>query len=209
MICTASRAADSFKEGFVTHIADTGQFDVNGIHVLLGPKTTITLKSWEGTAIGARRVSTKEKKLPTLFLGEHVEVFGDGTNASTEILAKRIVISTSTVSRVSGIGMIDLVPPSSLSNEGRLLRADGYIMLLPAAVGATFASPLKSLDDVGTNQWIRYHGTQRPDGIVVLDNADFSPNTINHREDRLRVKTDYDPSVIDKGDAQSGASKLF
>ncbi len=208
LFCPAARADDSFKEGFVTRIADTGGFDVNGVHVLLGPKTTITLKSWEGTATGARSVSTKETKVPALFLGERVEVYGDVLNGSTEIRAKRILFSMP-VNRVSGIGIIDLVPPSSLSNEGRLFRADGYIMLLPAKVGATFASPLKSLDDVRTNQWIRYHGTQRPDGIVVLDKADFSPNTINHREDRLRMKTDYDPSVIDKGDAQSGASKLF
>ncbi len=204
----AARADDSFKTGFVTRIADTGEFDVNGMHVLIGPKTAITLKSWEGTAVGARSVSTKETKVPALFLGERVEVYGDVLNGSSEIRAKRILFSMP-VNRVSGVGIVDFVPDSSASSEGRLFRADGYVMLIPAAIGATFAPPLKSLDDLHTNQWIRYHGTQRPDGIVVLDKAEFSPNTINHREDDLRAKTDYDPAVIDKGDAQSGVSKVF
>jgi hypothetical protein len=209
LLCPDARADSSFTEGFVTRIAPSGDFDVNGMHVLVNAKTSITVKSWAETSKGGRSVSTEQATLPALFLGESVEIVGDVIHKSTEIRAKRIVLSSATVARVSGVGLIDLMPANSAPAEGKLIRADGYIMLVPAAADVTFAPPLKSFDDIHTNQWVRYLGVQRPDGVVVLDQADFSPNTINHREDKLRVRGEYDPSVIDEGDAQSGASKFF
>ena len=209
LVATPVHAEDSFTTGFVTRIASSGDFDVNGMHVLMDAKTSITVNSWEDTSAGARTVSTQKTTLPSLFLGQAIEIAGGVAHKSSEIRAKRIVLSSAPVTRVSGIGIIDLVPTLSASTEGKLFRADGYIMLIPTSVGATFAAPLKSLDDIRTNQWVRYHGIQRPDGVVVLDQVDLSPNTINHREDNLRAKTDYDPAVIDKGDAQSGTSKFF
>jgi hypothetical protein len=208
LVCPALHA-ETFTEGFVTHIAPSGEFDVNGIHVVLSPKTSITVKQWDDSSDIHRLVSNSASTLPPLFLGQTVQVVGEVTQKATEIRAKRITISPALASSVAGVGIIDLIPASSSSAEGRLLRADGYYMLIPTTLGATFAAPLKSSDDIHTNQWLRYHGVQRPDGIVVLDQADFSPNTINHREDRLRVKTDYAPEEIDKGDAQSGTSKFF
>jgi len=209
LLCPDARADSSFTEGFVTRIAPSGDFDVNGMHVVVNAKTSITVKSWAETSKGGRSVSTEQATLPSLFLGQSVEIVGDVIHKSTEIRAKRIVLSSATVARVGGVGLIDLMPANSAPAEGKLIRADGYIMLVPAAAGVTFAPPLKSFDDIHANQWIRYLGMQRPDGVVVLDQADFSPNTINHHEDSIRAKNDYDPAEIDKGDAQSGASKFF
>jgi hypothetical protein len=202
-------AQKTVTQGYVTAVSSPAAFDFNGMHVLLSPKTLLTVRHDDATP----HYSTSLAALPPLYLGEPLEITGDITERNTEIKASEIVFLPPPSPVVSGTGIIDLIPPVSDQPSdlpgGKLIRADGYLLFIPASTKVVLTQPIASVADIRTNQWITYRGRQRADGIVVLDQASVSPNTVNHREDKLRTRGDYDPSVIDEGDAQSGASKFF
>ena len=195
-----ARGEQSTTSGYVTAIPSATEFHLNGVPVQVAPSTVFTTRQSNSTL----RLSGP----PALYLGELVEVVGDSKHKSGLIAATRINILPRNSAHAEGVGIIDMLPASP-DPAGILVRADGYLLLLPASLKPTLTAPLNALSDIQTNQWIRYSGTQRADGIVVLDRVDISANTVNHREDHLRATHDYDPSVIDQGDAQSGASKFF
>ena len=208
LVSSALPAQKLVTNGFVTTVSPSA-FEFNGMQVVLSPQTTFTINHTEVTPHYSTRVST----LPPLYIGEALEVTGQVVENSSRIDASEIVILPPPSSQVSGTGIIDLIPAATDAPRGglggKLIRADGYLLLIPASATLSFTAPITSIADIRTNQWITYRGKQRSDGTVLVDQASVSTNTINHREDKLRAHRDYDPSVIDAGDAQSGASKFF
>lgn len=195
--------------GYVTAVSGSA-FEFNGMQVNLSPGATFTINHSDASP----RYTTSVPAFPPLFLGEPLEITGLVVENSSRIEASEIVLLLPSAPQVSGTGIIDLIPAPTESQidvpaGGKLIRADGYLLLIPANAALVFAAPIASIADIRTNQWIIYQGKQRPDGIVLVDHASLSPNSINRREDKLRTRREYDPSVIDAGDAQGGASKFF
>jgi len=191
-------------EGYVTRVTSLSDFDVNGLHVIPGKKTTYHA---ENNDPHWAHVVTDPP-----YFGQAVSVSGDIKKKTHEILAKDVLFHTLDTTPRSGIALVDRVLTSVTpgSNPLRLLvRADGYVILISPRTKISFQSPLISPSDVTTNVWIQYHGHPQADGILIADSAAFSPNTIQDKEAKLLDKNDYDPAAVDPNDKQGVASKLF
>lgn len=189
--------------GYITAITSATVFDVNGTHVLCDDKTQFS-------------VSINGKKHPAntieaAYIGQMLDIYGTGNKKSHTIRATEIVAYLPQSNQLSGTAIIDEIPDShkNASPGSRLLRADGYRILITPKTQATFTPPLTSIASVETNVWIKYTGKLSPDGTLVADTAAFTVNNVPKSEDRLRTKNEYDPKAVDPKDKQSGASKFF
>ena len=126
------------------------------------------------------------------------------------LIASKVVPINTPPAGVSGTAIIDLVPSAQPANpKERIVRADGYLLRITPDTKLNLAAPLKSLAEVSTNQWIQYSGMQQADGTVTVHSASITPNTVSGTEDKLRNKTDYDPSKVPDDAHQSNFSKAF
>ena len=191
-------------EGYVTRVTSLSDFDVNGLHVIPGKKTTYLAQN--NDAHWAHVVTDAP------YLGQAVAVSGDVKKKTHQLLAKDVLFHTIDIAPRSGIALVDrvLTPATPGNNPLRLLvRADGYVILINPKTKISFQSPLISPSDVTTNVWIQYHGQPQSDGILLADTAVFSQNTVPDKEAKLLDKNDYDPATVDPNDKQSAASKFF
>jgi hypothetical protein len=142
------------------------------------------------------------------YLGQHLKILGNHNRKPHAITAARIELEAPQNTEVSGSAIVDAVfdPPTS---GDHLLRADGYRVLIPAAVVPTFAPPLDATSAFHTNVWIAFRGKRRPDGVVLAKKVGFRPNSISNDEDKLRSRTEHDPAAVDPDAKQSRLSKAF
>ena len=182
--------------GQVTEANSPTDFEVNGKHVVCGPKT-----QFQSVDAADIRISWSSKP----YLGEPLLIYGRQDHHAHLIRAERVIFSPDN-SLLHGGAIIDRVLAPQAAGS-LLIRADGYPILLQPSTKAVFQAPLKSLGDVTTNVWIEYEGRQRPDGILVAEKAVFHPNTVSGREDRVRGKYDYDPSTISADTRQNSVKR--
>jgi Domain of unknown function (DUF5666) len=197
--------------GYVTDIASPSVFDVNGQHIQVTSKTKITLEQ-ASSSHGNETSTTISPQEMHLYLGEAAEIYGEANRKTHTIAATRLSLHPRKQHDVSGFGIIDAVPPLPAGASpvtDRLVRADGYSILIGAATKLTFDKPLTSPSDINVNVWMSFHGAQRSDGVVVSDKAAFRKNIIKENEDHLRGKNEYDPSAVPDDKKQSGVSKAF
>jgi hypothetical protein len=130
---------------------------------------------------------------------------------SRSLVSDHIVLRVPEPHIVTGLGIVDAVLPlpSAASPSDRLIRADGYPVLISAKTETSFDAPLSSVSDIHVNVWISFHGLQGPDGIVVADKAAFGQNGETHGEDSLRKKNEYDPAAVDPNKRQGILSRDF
>jgi hypothetical protein len=202
---------------YVTRVAGPSDFDVIGQHVVIGPKTKIE----QSTAVepeGGGKARHTQTRVDVhdihVYPGELADVYGELDEGSHTVTVSRIVLYASVVHKVhtvNGYGVIDAVLPlPTLAQSGdRLLRADGYLVLVNSQTSIHFEKPLASVADVGVNVWMNFHGTTRGDGTILADKVDFTQNGVSDREDYLREKVEYDPTTVDQNAKQSGLSRVF
>jgi hypothetical protein len=203
MLCSLpARAAVPNIAGAVTAAVSPTDFEVNGIHVVCDAHTRLELLR----PTDAGRISWSEKP----YIGEPLLIYGHHDGRAHLIRAHRVVFAP-VEGRVRGRGVITrmLAPqaPGAL-----LVRADGYPILLVSSTQIVFAAPLRSLADAHTNLWLEYQGQQGADGVVVAEKALLRENTVQEREEKLRAKSNYDPSVpppAHQKDLQTGVQHLF
>jgi hypothetical protein len=201
----AAHAQDSRHVfGYVTALQPSEGFDLEGMHIRLTAATEFRTSS--GTPS-----KTPASKPAAYYLGETLAATGSFDRAANTLTASQIVLTPPTRATVSGTGIIDLIPNAPAEHPGpdRVVRADGFLLHITAKTKLDFAQPLKSLADIATNQWIRYSGVQQLDGTVLLDLASVGPNKVNHTENSMRTRTDYDPAAVPDDAHQSGVSKVF
>ncbi len=185
--------------GQVTSAASASDFEVNGHRVLCSAKT----KLLSDPASAASRISWSEKP----YLGEPLLIFGHEDHRRGVYLATRVIFSPYE-GKLTGKGVIDrMLAPQP--GGAVLVRADGYPILLTGTTQISFAAPLHTLSDVGTNMWLEYQGHQRPDGVLVAEKAALAPNTVSDREDKLRDKYDYDPGSVPADAHESGVKRYI
>ena len=195
--------------GYVTAVQPSGAFDLEGVHIHVTPTTEFR------TRTGGAASKAPASGPATFYVGETLDATGRLDRTSHTLAAAQIVLVPPSPASVSGIAIIDLIPPASASASAaqpttdRLVRADGFLLHITAKTKLNFADPLKSISDIATNQWIDYSGVQQLDGAVLLDYAGIGPNKVNHTEEKIRAKSDYDPSAVPDDSHQSGVSKTF
>jgi hypothetical protein len=192
-------------DGYVTRVASPTDFDVNGFRVLADAKTTFIR---DVRASGGTAMTIVDAPQPCL--GAHTQVYGKINSRQHTIRAETVEFATADGSEVRGSAVIDALPASQTgSAEGKLIRADGYRILLTPATAMKFDPPLASLSDVQPNLWISYKGERRADGIVVAASATLTPNNVAAHHEEAREKADYDPQAIAPDAKQNGVGKAF
>jgi hypothetical protein len=210
LIClavTASFAQRTYQpdlEGYVTRVNLPSEIDVNGTHVRINDQTQFYFL----TKKACTHISAQESKP---YLGQSVQVYGKRHDKQHAIDATQVNVRQQEPREVSGSGVVDALPPAGADvlPESHLLRADGYIVLITKETALTFEPPLAADAAFRTNVWVRFHGKQRIDGVVVASKASFRQNSVNEDEETLRQKTEHDPAAVDPNAKQSGLSKAF
>jgi hypothetical protein len=204
--------------GHITRLASPTDFDVNGEHILLTGETAVLTERVEQASKDQAHKDKDEAYtvLPLqdahLYLGQPVEVYGKLDQKTHGVTATRIMVHLRKPHEVSGFGILDAVlplPSNAASPSDRLVRADGYSVLISTDTKMTFDKPLSSASDIQVNVWMTFHGKQRLDGIVAADRINFSKNVVSRGEDKLRERTEYDPAAVDQDKKQSAISKGF
>jgi hypothetical protein len=201
-----AQAQDPYKvSGYVTAVQPSGAFDVEGVHIHVTPTTEFR------TPTGGAVSKVPASGPATFYVGETLDAIGRLDCTSHTLTAAQIVLVPPSPASVSGIAIIDLIPPALAAEPAsdRTIRANGFLLHITAKTKLNFADSLKSISDIATNQWIDYSGVQQLDGTVLLDYAGVGPNKVNHTEDSIRTRTDYDPSAVPDDSHQSGLSKAF
>ena len=188
--------------GYITSIESNGSFALNGVPVHLAPDVAYGVKVQDRTLLGGPPIAP--------FVGQFVTLEGRRDKRSGTIDATTVTVVSPTPGAVAGYAIIDSIPPSPASPPGdRILRADGYLLHLTPRSAVTLTPPLAHLEDLRTNLWIEYHGTQQVDGSVLVDRAAVHANLVRTSEEKLRDKNEFSPSVVTSDDEQGFWSKGF
>ena len=208
--CLCQGPSDPTIFGYITHVALPTSFDVNGKHILIDGQTSINMEQPQ-LVHGNPTYSSVPIASTRLYLGEPVDVFGE-YKGKNSIAASRVFLHIRASHQVSGTAIIDAVPdapPGSSALTNRFVRADGYSILIPSTTEVTFQQPLSSPTDIKVNVWIKYSGTQRPDGVVVANKASFSKNATSRSLDKARERFEYDPGTVDPDSHQGVVDKAL
>ncbi len=186
--------------GVVTDAGRAGDFAVNGVHVLCSTETTM------GIAVGA--VVHDHVGCDGMQLGQAVQVFGEKDKHAHVVKASSVLLQSHVGERVTGYAIVDKVLPDAGSGT-RVVRADGYAIVISQATMLTWKPPLSGLADVQTNVWVRYSGHRRADGAVVAESAVFGPNKAGAREQKIAEKEEFDPAATKEADRQGRLDAHF
>jgi len=196
----AQRDYEPDLKGYVTQVSSPTVFDVNGIHIRIDSNTRFYAKAKTYTGIAAADVK--------LYIGQPVQVYGKSHNKEHAISATQINLVQRKPSEMQGSGVVDTVLGSANSGEA-MLRADGYVIRIPANCALTFTPPLTSATAYHPNVWIIFHGLQAQDGVITASKLSFGENQNDKGEERLREKTEHDPASVDPTAQQSTTSVFF
>lgn len=193
--------AETFA-GLVTHVTTQRDFEVDGRHVTT---TTDTVVSYSrGAAASQSPIDL------AIRLGQTAEVSGKLDTKTHSVQATKVhLVLVPAGAMVSGVGVIDLIPPPDTSAPPNTLivRADGNLIIITPDTVLTSTFPDPSLKGIHTNTWITYHGARNPDGTVLTDRVTIKPNIVAHKEETLNAKYDYKTDEVDPDAKQSGFSK--
>jgi hypothetical protein len=185
-------------DGYVTRVASSSDFDVNGRRVLCGPQTESILRP-----IAGETLSSSGCPLDAPYLGEPMIIYGSLKKRA--VRADKIETRLAPPGVVHGSAVIDALPSggSESSWPGNLLvRADGRRILVGGESRVTLIPPLHALADVRPGDWIEYIGKVSADAFVHAEKVRISPNTVSKaeayaRSDIVHVVATPDPSQPD------------
>ena len=199
---------DPAINGYVTRVASSSDFDVNGYRVLCGAETQTTIGQFQSKGALSNQGCPEDP----LYLGEPTKIFGSLKKKEHALEATRIAAQPVIRGEITGSAVIDALPAqdSAGAKPGSLLvRADGYRILIDGRTAITWYRPLNSLDGVELGNWIEYRGRQRADGVVEAESAKLSTNVVSDDEEKQREKQDFDPSTTPPGAKQSMIKTAF
>lgn len=162
---TAQQMRGLAVEGYITAVYSPTSFGVNQVRVNLRPETTFGL-------IGEKATQTGGSLLDAVQVGTYVQVVGKVKGKPKIATANSVFVDDSWNNKLSGTGVIDKVISPW---PEPVYQADGYRVRITSATEIEFAEGLKTLADVGTNNWLRYEGKRDKDGVLVAAKAKFIP----------------------------------
>jgi len=189
----AEQVTTHLVEGYVTRISSPTTLDLSDRHIVITPQTRRAGKATDPSTAN-----------PAITIGDFLSITGTLDIEHDTVIAQKNSVKKWTDRQVKGFAVIDKVVATS---PERIVRADGYRILLTPKTTLTFSDPVKTLADVTTNLWINYSGTLRNDGVVVADSAVFTPDTVSDGERKFREI--FDKKVAAKpGQAQDRVGKI-
>lgn len=199
---------DPAINGYVTRVASSSDFDVNGYRVLCGPETQSVLQ------IGPNE-TTNNTGCPqqALYVGEAASIYGSlkkkqlAVQAAAIDLQKRALLAQDEGSAV--IDAMSKIDPASADPGMILVRADGFRILIDKRTEVKWAPPLDALNEVAPGDWIQYKGTLDNRGLMIAGSARFNRLYIGTRELQFRGKREYDPAAVAPEAKQSVIKEAF
>ncbi|HEY1804252.1 MAG TPA: hypothetical protein VGG45_07195 [Terracidiphilus sp.] len=183
---------DPALTGYVTRVASSSDFDVNGVHVICNgteylPPGTVRSNNRPPFACPAQ----------TPYLGEGFKIYGTTDAQGTSVYASRLEAMRASGREIAGSAVIDAIPVQGKVQANELLvRADGYRIRIAGKTKIDWNSPMQSLADVRAGDWISYKGKLDATGTLIADSVHIGPNAIGDQEEKLRAKDEYDPSQV-------------
>jgi hypothetical protein len=186
-------------DGYVTRVASSSDFDVNGFRILCGAGTQTTIGQPQSKEV----LSNQGCPPDTPYLGEPMKIYGSMKKKEHAVEAAQIEARPVLRGEITGSAVIDAL--SSLDSASAMpgslvVRADGYRILIGNATSIAWDPPPNSLAAVVPGDWIEYKGKQRADGVIVAESAKLSPTYVSDSDERLHKKYDFvDPNDPTKG----------
>jgi hypothetical protein len=168
----------------------------------------------DNTPVLCTRETMSYSAEPKQKLGSHVcpqHVIGDAVTAigkykSGELIAEAIDTRAPWPAPVDGTAVIERV----IAADGKLtLQADGYSIRVTSETKQAWLAPLADHTPVTANYWLRYFGTQEPDGTIAATTLTYSANTLSNHEAKVSNKEEFDPSAITEEDRQGAVSRFL
>jgi len=195
-------------EGYVTRVASSSDFDVNGFRVVCGPETQSALHT-------GRNESLNNAGCPqeTPYVGEAASIYGSLKKKRLSVKATEIdLLRPALPADEEGSAVIVAVSrhnPASQDPGAILVQADGYRILIDKKTEVRWASLIDALDDVRPGDWIQYKGRLDNAGLLTASSAGFSRTYITNRELKLRGKEEYNPASVPQDARQSKIEEAF
>ncbi|MGO9110260.1 MAG: hypothetical protein ACLP9L_13630 [Thermoguttaceae bacterium] len=186
-------------DGYVTRVASSSDFDVNGYRVICGTRTQTTIGQPQSKEVLSNQGCPQDR----LYLGEPVKIYGSVKKKEHAVEAEQIEAQPVVRGEITGSAVIDALPAHDSAGaqpESLIVRADGYRILIGSATTVAWDPPPNSVAAVVPGDWIEYKGKQRADGIIVAESAKLSRTYVSNGDEKLHKKYDFvDPNDPTKG----------
>jgi hypothetical protein len=195
-------------DGYVTRVASSSDFDVNGLRVLCGKDTQTKM----GLPKSKEFLSNQGCPQDTPLLGQPMQIYGSLKKKEHAVEATLIEAQPVISGEISGSAVIDAMSAldsSEPQSASLMVRADGYRIHIDSKTEISWSAPLNSIAAVTAGNWIEYKGRQRADGVVEAESAKLGPNTVSDGEEKLRARYEFDPASVSPSEKQSTASMWF
>lgn len=179
--------------GYITaipsHSGDVTEFLVNTLRVVVRSETSFGL-------IGDKTTTNVSPLRAALQVGAYVQVAGQTDHKTKSTIASTIYFRPDWNKPLTGIGVIDKVLKPA---PDPVYRADGYFVRITQSTDVTFAEGMRSLDDVGTDNWISFQGKQDPSGVLIASKIAFLPSQSVSYRNMLGVRQNYSHKLMPAG----------
>ena len=220
LACTAL-AKDVTIHGFVTAVQSPTSFEIDDYKVRGGKSVSIDVDSSEGGKQAAF-------KLDQIRIGTELEVKGEFDEQSSELQAKSIRLFEEDTVRVHRMALLEKLPALVKEGDGWKgeVFADGQkISVAPTTVVALRLNrserkaasdakqdhdekPLKSIDDLNLDTFVRYEGTRAADGSIAATKLEFQHAEFDPGEAKMWRKVDPKVKDPDYSAFQPGELKM-
>jgi hypothetical protein len=198
----AQKSESNVIQGYVTAVHPPDSFEVNGTPLAITTETRYGL-------IGSKSTSALSAMPDELSVGAFVrvtETFDKSANVKT---ANKVLLRDGQGKKLSGYGVIEEVKP--VGSE-RVFQADGYRIRVTPSTVVDFHGSVKSLNDVGPGNWIRYEGWRDKKGELDAAKVTFIAPKLGRlkalKDIRVQVASPPRGSMVDAdGDVFIGRKK--
>jgi hypothetical protein len=208
-LCLASfsLAKDVTIHGFVTAVQSPTSFEVDDYKIRSDKSVSIDLDSSEGEKAPAFQPEQ-------IRIGTEIEVKGEYDEQSGELKAKSVKVFEEDTVRVHRMALLEKLPSLAKGDDGwkgEVYADDQKISVVPTTAVTLRLNrserkareskqdhdemPLKSVDEVNLDTFVRYEGTRAGDGSILAKKIEFQHAEFEPGEAKMWKK--LDPKVTD------------
>lgn len=192
-------------DGYVTRVASSSDFDVEGLRIFCGDKThsrepAPMAKPGADSGAAGGKLSTQGCPAHMPYVGQPMKVYGAMKKKEHAVEATLIDAAATKRAEISGSAVIDALLENNAagtSADGLLVRTDGYAIRIDKRTEVSWGGQLHGLGDVQAGDWIEYKASPaKSRDYYIAEKATIFPVVISSGESKLRAKNDFDPSAV-------------
>jgi hypothetical protein len=176
--------------GYITASRSPGTFEINMQRVAITRGTVFKLIG-DGQTVNRGMPLRDEMRV-----GTYVEVMGRLSYLTMTLTADSVSIWDDWNKKLSAMGVIVRVVSTGAEP---VFQVDGYRVRIAHNTKTIFGEGLGTLDDVGTNTWLRFQGRRGKDGVVEATKAIFLPARLDKTKTAGEQKTEIQNGKVKLG----------